>query len=152
MGKNLPAMQETQVWYLGQEDPLEKGMTIHSSILVWEIPWIEDPGGLQFTGSQRVRHDWVINTLKFSVLIFSFTISIYLKFLPPRLLLLLGMVSGSWFCILFFFVISSHHHVIFLALLVWKQVKFLKKFFFSFLGGAILCSLWDLSSLTRDWT
>ena len=44
--KNLPAMQETQVQSLGWEDPLEKGMATHSNILVWEIPWTEDPGGL----------------------------------------------------------------------------------------------------------
>ena len=47
MVKNLPAMQETQVQSLGQEDPLEKGMGTHSSILAWRIPWTEEPGGLQ---------------------------------------------------------------------------------------------------------
>ena len=51
--KNLPAMQEKCVQSLGWEDPLEKKMTMHSSILVWEIPWRENPGGLQFTGSQK---------------------------------------------------------------------------------------------------
>ena len=55
--KNLPAMQETQFPFLGQEDPLEKEMAIHSSILAWRIPWTEEPGGLQSMGSQRVRHD-----------------------------------------------------------------------------------------------
>ena len=53
--KNLAAMQETQVQYLGQEDPLEKGMATHSSILAWRIPWTEEPGGPQSMGSQRVR-------------------------------------------------------------------------------------------------
>ena len=53
--KNLPAMQETWVQFLGREDPLEKKMAIHSSILAWKIPWTEEPGRLQFTGSQRVR-------------------------------------------------------------------------------------------------
>ena len=62
MVKNLPAMQETQVQSLGQEDPLEKGMATHSSILAWRIPWTEEPGGLQSTGLQRVRHDWATNT------------------------------------------------------------------------------------------
>ena len=57
MVKNLPAMQDTQVRSLGQEDPLEKEMATHSSILAWEIPWTEEPGGLQFLGMQRVRHD-----------------------------------------------------------------------------------------------
>ena len=54
--KNLPAMQKTQVQSLGWEDPLEKGMTIHSSILAWRIPWIEEPGWLQSMAWQRVRH------------------------------------------------------------------------------------------------
>ena len=57
MVKNLPAVQETWVRFLGWEDPLEKGMATHSSILTWRIPWTEEPGGLQSMGSQRVRHD-----------------------------------------------------------------------------------------------
>ena len=57
MIKNLPAMQETQVPCLVWEDPLEEEMTTHSSILAWKIPQTEEPGGLQFMGSQRVRHD-----------------------------------------------------------------------------------------------
>ena len=52
MVKNLPAMQETWVQSLGQKDLLEKGMATHSNILVWQIPWTEEPGGLQSTGSQ----------------------------------------------------------------------------------------------------
>ena len=55
--KNLPAMQETWVRFLGWEDPLEKEMAIHSSILAWKIPWTEEAGGLQSMGSQRVGHD-----------------------------------------------------------------------------------------------
>ena len=55
--ENLPAMQETQVQSLGREDPLEEGMTTHSRILPWEIPWTEEPGGLQSMGWQGVRHD-----------------------------------------------------------------------------------------------
>ena len=51
------AMQETWVQSLGWEDPLEKGMAIHSSVLAWRIPWIEELGGLQFMGLQRARHD-----------------------------------------------------------------------------------------------
>ena len=62
MVKNLSAMQETQVWSLGQEDPLEKEMAIHSSILAWKIPWTEEAGGPQSMGSQRVGHDWATNT------------------------------------------------------------------------------------------
>ena len=51
--KNLPAMQETPGRFLGWEDPLEKGMATHSSILAWRIPWTEEPGGLQSMGSQE---------------------------------------------------------------------------------------------------
>ena len=51
--KNLPAVQETWVWYLDRKDPLEKGMATHSSILAWRISWTEGPGRLQFMGSQR---------------------------------------------------------------------------------------------------
>ena len=57
VAKNLPAMQEMQVPSLGWEDPLEKEMTTHSSILAWEIPWTNETGGLQSMGSQRVGHD-----------------------------------------------------------------------------------------------
>jgi len=55
--KNLPTVQDTWVRSLGWEDPLEKGMAIHSSILAWRIPWTEEPDRLQSTGSQRVGHD-----------------------------------------------------------------------------------------------
>ena len=57
MVKNLPAMWEIWVQSLGQEDLLEKGMTTHSSILAWRIPWTEEPGRLQSMGLQGVRHD-----------------------------------------------------------------------------------------------
>ena len=57
LAKNLLAMQETLVRFLGWEDPLEKGMATYSSILDWRIPWIEELGGLQSMGSQRVGHN-----------------------------------------------------------------------------------------------
>ena len=57
MVKNLNAMQETWVQSLGREDPLEKGMASHFSILAWSIPWTEEPGGLQSVWSQRVGQD-----------------------------------------------------------------------------------------------
>ena len=59
MVKNLPTMQETWVWSLGQEDTLEKGMATHSSILAWGISWTEKPGRLQSMRSERVGHDWL---------------------------------------------------------------------------------------------
>ena len=57
MVKNLPAVWETQVRFLGWENPLDKEKATHSSILAWRIPWTEEPDGLQSMGSQRVRHD-----------------------------------------------------------------------------------------------
>ena len=57
MVKHLPAMWETQVQFLGWEDPLEKEMAIHASSLAWKIPWTEEPGRLQSMGLQRVGHD-----------------------------------------------------------------------------------------------
>ena len=62
MVKNLPAMQEIWVRSLGREDPLEKEMATHSSILAWKIPWTEKPGGLWSLVSQRVDHDRLTNT------------------------------------------------------------------------------------------
>jgi len=61
MVNDLPAKQETQVQSLGQEDPVEKGISTYSSILAWRIPWTEEPGGLESIGWQRVRHNWATN-------------------------------------------------------------------------------------------
>ena len=66
MVKNLPAVWATSVQPLGREEPLEKGMATHCSILAWRIPWTEEPGGLQSTGSQRVGHDLVAKHIHFS--------------------------------------------------------------------------------------
>ena len=55
--KNVPKMQETPIQFLGQEDPLEKGMATHSNILAWRIPWTEELGRLQSMGLQRVGHN-----------------------------------------------------------------------------------------------
>ena len=68
MVKNLPVMQETQVRSLGQEDPLEKQMPTHSSILAWRIPWTEEPGRLQYMGSQKVA---LTERLHFHFLLYS---------------------------------------------------------------------------------
>ena len=65
MVTNLPAMQETRVQSLGREDPLEKVMATHSSILAWGIPWTEKSGGLQSIGLQRVGHNLVTHTCTF---------------------------------------------------------------------------------------
>ena len=66
--KNLLAMQETQIWSLGWDDPLEKAMATHSSTLAWKIPWAEEPGRLQSMGSLGVRHNWTT-----SLSLFTFT-------------------------------------------------------------------------------
>ena len=62
MAKNLPALQETWVPLLGWEDPLEKEMVTYASILIWRIPWTEEPGGLQSIVPQRFKHNRVTNT------------------------------------------------------------------------------------------
>ena len=62
LDESLPVVQETWVQFLGQEDPLEKEMATHSSILAWKIPWTEEPGGLQSMGLQTVGHDRATNT------------------------------------------------------------------------------------------
>ena len=61
-------MQETRVQSLGQEDPLEKQMATHSSILAWDIPWTEEPGGLESTGSQKLRNNFVAKEQQLNVL------------------------------------------------------------------------------------
>ena len=65
MVKNPSAMQETRVWSLGQEDPLEKGMDTYSSVLAWRIPQAEEPGRLQSMWLQRIRYNWATNTFAF---------------------------------------------------------------------------------------
>ena len=93
MVKNLPAIWEIQVWSPGQEDPLEKSMATHSSILAWRIPWTEEPGRLWHKGSQRFRSDWVANTFsnvflfsmrKKNLIKFNFLLGILLSFLLAR--------------------------------------------------------------------
>ena len=67
MVNNLPAMQEIWVWSQGQEDPLEEGMTTHSSIFAWRILWTEESGRLQSIGLQRAGHDWATHTFAFHI-------------------------------------------------------------------------------------
>ena len=70
-------MQENQVQSLSQEDPMEKGMATHSSILAGRIPWTEEPGGLHSMGLQRVGHNWVPNTLTFGSTKFDFVVFVW---------------------------------------------------------------------------
>ena len=76
--KHLPIMWEIWVRSLSREDPLEKGMAIHSSILAWRTPWTEEPGRLQSMGSQRIWHDYTTNTLNLSSNIFSTVMFFYI--------------------------------------------------------------------------
>ena len=69
-------MQDTQVWSLGWEETLEKGMVTHSSILAWKIPWTEEPGTLQSMGSQRVRHTWATEQ-QYSIVLVHHILPIY---------------------------------------------------------------------------
>ena len=69
MVKSPPAMQETRVQSLGWEDPLQKGMATHSSLLAWRLPWTEEPGGLQSMRLQRAGHDCATNTTLLDTLI-----------------------------------------------------------------------------------
>ena len=81
MVKNPPAIQETQVWCLGWEDPLEKGRATHPSILAWRILWTEELGGLESMGLQRVRYDWVTNTCSFGASMY-FLLSLVVRRVP----------------------------------------------------------------------
>ena len=94
MVKNPPTMQETRVQSLGWEDPLEKGMATHSSILAWRIPWTEKPDGLQSMGWQRVRHNWAIFTFHTQ-----FIVARHSDYLPSTTLLTcswLHLICFSW--------------------------------------------------------
>ena len=69
MVKNLPAVQETCIQSLGWENPLEKRMATHSSIVAWRIPRTKEPGKLQSMGSQRIRHEWATNALTLNIFV-----------------------------------------------------------------------------------
>ena len=76
----------SEIWTqsLGREDPLEKEMATHSSILAWKIPWTEEPGRLQYTGSQRVRHHWATSLSLFIVVIWASRVALVVKNLPAN--------------------------------------------------------------------
>ena len=91
-GRNLPAVQETWVRSLAQEDPLEKEMAIHSSILAWKIPRTEEPGGLQSMESQRVRHYWVCKLQLYP----PWTVKLITFSWLPKWLWLLGLLTPAF--------------------------------------------------------
>ena len=103
--KNLSSMQGTWVRSLGQEDPLENEMATPSSILAWRIPRTEEPGGLQFTGSPRVAHDWATNTFRLGECsldpfsgIFEMHCVYFLWFpSPPEMLISRMVIYSRWF-------------------------------------------------------
>ena len=97
--KSLTAMQETRVWFLRSEEPVEKGMAAHSSILAWRIPWTEEPGEIQSMGSQRVGHNRVTNTftslLKATeIIVFNIKDQLPVGFYPNLTVLLLGILEN----------------------------------------------------------
>ena len=98
-GSDLPPMQETQVWSLSWEDPLEKGMGTHSNILAWRIPWTEEPDGLQFLGSQRLRQDWACFVQFFLTSGENHEVTLlrcHLLLLQANLLLLFNQEAATW--------------------------------------------------------
>ena len=98
--KHLPPTQETRVRSLGREDPLEKEMVTHSSILAWRIPWTEMPGSLQSTGSQKVGHDWTTS------LHFHFQNFIYTRLCNLRIEIVLFLPLQSVYFLFFFLPVS----------------------------------------------
>ena len=97
--KDLAVMRETWVWFLGQEDPLEKGMATHSSTLAWRIPWREQPGRLQPMGSLRVGHDWATSLhFTFENGILQCTLLCLVSLTPLCCFLLCFLASPSGMC------------------------------------------------------
>ena len=82
--KRLPAIRETQVRFLGREDPLEKEMATHSSSLAWKVPWTEEPDRLQYMGLQRIGHDWA-TSLSLILLWKSLKLIVEVKYAHPRM-------------------------------------------------------------------
>ena len=129
--KSLPATWETRVWSLGREDPLEKEMATHSSILAWEIPWTEESGGLQSMGLQRVGHDWATSLSFYSVIK-----------LCPALCDTMDC-SAPGFLVL--------HHLLEFALSWWCYRLYLFFKIFLYLGAQGLSfGTWDLHSSLQD--
>ena len=123
MVKKLPAMQEAQVWSLGLEDPLEKEMATHSSILAWRIPWTEEPGRLRSMGLQRVRHNWASKTFT-SINVTHFIVSFHnLSFL---------LLNTGHF---------EYNNVVTLEMKVFPSSGFISCFLY------MLCWMWPLKSL-----
>ena len=160
MVKNLPAVQETWVQSLGWEDPQEKGMATHSNILARRIPWTEEPGKLQSMGLQRVRHDWATNifiswmccsTMSRNVS-GSKTIPCAQHFQPGNhtgvdcYFLLLGIFPTQGLKLGLLHCRQTLYRLTHQGSPVIYNINCILFFL------ATLCDLWDLSSLTRDWT
>ena len=96
MVKNPPVMQETWVPALDWEDPLEKGMATHSSILAWRIPWTEEHGGLQSMGSQRVGRGWATNTFIFHFHLTSCISVCFFQLVKPKKLNIVLLQCLQW--------------------------------------------------------
>ena len=97
--KSLTAMQETRVWFLRSEEPVEKGMAAHSSILAWRSRWTEEPGEIQSMGAQRVGHNRVTNTFtsllkETEIIVFNIKDQLPVRFYPNLTVLLLGILEN----------------------------------------------------------
>ena len=133
--KNSPAMQETLVWSLGWEDPLEEDMETHSSILAWRIPWAEEPGGLQSIGSQRVGYDWgdwALTHIEYNLLILTFKASVSLC----SYILYISLFFISWA------VIKVSHQDCNFALYIFKP---------SVCCVVYIYCTWILTHILNDW-
>ena len=118
--KNRPAMQETQFWSLGWEDPLERWMASHSTILAWGISWTEEPDGQQFTGLQRIKQNWATNPLwlwyAFSYYwLYNVSLPEYAMIIKP---------SHSWWIFCLFLVWGYYeHNFLYICVLIFSSVN-----------------------------
>ena len=128
MVKNLPAMQETPVQSLDWEDPLEEGMATHSIILAWKIPWTEEPGRLQFIGSQRVAHNWSDLSRLMNIYFILCYNPLLLLFCCPNC-----SVFGYWALIPVgsYVLLTCPHHFLKRLLISWHRIMFQSHLVFS---------------------
>ena len=137
-------MQETRVWSLGWEDPLQKEMATHSSILAWRIPWMEEPGGLQSMGSQWVRHNWVTSLSLWDIKFIRKKKLAKLKILPA-LKHTNNTVIAVMFCSSFFFSCAFIHLSVGTYI---KRLYFLKH---SFWTHSMSCTMTCFLSIKLCW-
>ena len=143
--KHLPPMRETGVQSLGWEGPLEKRMITHSSILAWRIPWTEKPSRLQFTGSQRVGHDWATSTSPSKRLVV-FKMAPFSKLLCYLIYILILLIIWHNFPFISIYSSSSAHPSTFLSLYVsiYRSIFWCYVCFVGRSGGSIHSAMFAL--------